>query len=408
MLILIVMAVPLIRNHQSYFWLLLWIASFLREELIFSVLPLLALAYLLNVQKSSFNKKHILLIPLFSAAILFNHFSYALDKEYKEWLDFTTARLYFTDLTGMDEKKILTEDEYQLAKTWWICDLDLYPAEKIPEAAGTTLDVAKEKIFFKEHFLRRLFAIPYHHPIIVFLALLTLYIVYLEKSRIRKVYYLLFGIGFAMLLLVKDVERVTFPLLLLWWTILMLELLRDKKERLFIIYMPILILYVASQTPWHLITDYQKNEKLVTEFKDLMEREQMQLEISSGFTASWELLTTVLKQNHLLDEKNWVDYSHDLLLSGWFTMHPLCLKQHHITFKGVKRKYDRYYDWLLDDNTGIIGSKGETKHIRPFLAGNLLRMYDEKLAEPGCHHEVKVADESEHFIIHQIVKVCKE
>ncbi|HHH37640.1 MAG TPA: hypothetical protein ENK77_03380, partial [Epsilonproteobacteria bacterium] len=277
MLILIVMAIPLIRIHQGYFWLLLWIASFLREELIFSILPLLILAYFLNIQKSSFSRKKVLLIPLFSAAILFNHFSCALDKEYKEWLDFTTARLYFTDLTGMDEKNILTEDEYQLSKTWWICDLDLYPSKKIPEAAGTTLDVAKEKIFLKEHFLKRLFAIPYHHPVIIFLALLTLYIVYLEKSSIRRVYYLLFGIGFAMLLLVKDVERVTFPLLLLWWTILILELLRDKRERLLVLSMPILILFVASQTPWHLITEYQKNEKLVQEFKELIEKKQMQL-----------------------------------------------------------------------------------------------------------------------------------
>ena len=109
-----------------------------------------------------------------------------------------------------------------------------------------------------------------------------------------------------------------------------------------------------------------------------------------------------------MDEKNWVNYNDDLLLSGWFTQHPLCLKQHNISFEGVKRKYDRYYDWLLASNTGIIGAKGETRHIRPFLANNLLRMYDEKYAEPGCHHKVKKVDESEHFIINQIVKVCKK
>ena len=139
----------------------------------------------------------------------------------------------------------------------------------------------------------------------------------------------------------------------------------------------------------------------------LLAKNPMQLEITSGFASSWELLTTVLKQNHLLDEKNWVDYNDDLLLSGWFTMHPLCLKQHNISFEGVKRKYDRYYDWLLDPHTGFIGSKGETKHIQPFLANNLLRVYDEKLAEPGCHHEVRKVDESKHFVIHQIIKVCK-
>ena len=406
-LMLIVMAIPLIKKHQGWFWLLLWVASFLREELILSVAPLFILAYMLSIRKSSFTKKNLIPILIFVSGIAFNHLSPALDKEYTNWLEFTKARLYFTDLTGMDEKKILTSDEYELAKTWWICDLDLYPAEKIPLAACTTLDALKDKLFYEKELARRVFAIPYHHPVIIFLALLTLYLIYREQNYLRKGYLLLFGIGFAMLLLVKDVDRVTFPLLLLWWMVLILILLRKREGKLLTLSMPILLLFVALQTPWHLLAEYEKNESLVKEFKTLLAKNPMQLEITSGFASSWELLTTVLKQNHLLDEKNWVDYNDDLLLSGWFTMHPLCLKQHNISFGGVQRKYSRYYEWLLDSETGFIGSKGETKHIRPFLANNLLRMYDEKLAEPGCHHEVRKVDESEHFIIHQIVKVCQ-
>jgi len=359
-------------------------------------------------RKSSFTKKNIPFILLFAAGIAFNHFSPALDEEYSKWLEFTNARLYFTDLTGMDEKKILSDDEYKLAKTWWICDDALYPIDKIPQAAGSTLDALKQKLLYEKELLRRIFAIPYHHPIVLLLALLTLYLIVIEKSWARKGYLLLFGVGFEMLLLVKDVGRVTFPILLLWWMILILELLRTKREKLLNLLLPILILFVALQIPWNRLTQYEKNEALVKEFKALLRKNPMELEITSGFTASWELLTTVLMQNHLLDEKNWVDYNQDLLLSGWFTMHPLCLKQHHISSDGIKRKYDRYYDWLIDPHTGIIGSKGETKHIRPFLADNLMRMYDEKMAEPGCHHEVRKVDESEHFIIHQIVKVCQE
>jgi len=407
-LMLAVMAIPLVRKHQGYFWFLLWLASFLREELILSVLPLFLLAYILSVQKDSFHKKNLILIVIFGAGIAFNHLSPVLDKEYSQWLEFTKARLYFTDLTGQDEKNILSEDEYELSKTWWICDTELYPADKIQLAAGTTLDALKEKLFYEKELPRRIFSIPYHHPVIILLALLTLYLVYYEKSYMRSACLLLFGVGFAMVLLVKDVDRVTFPLLLLWWMIIVLDLIRNHQQRLLNISLPIIILLVISQVPWHKLTKYSHNEALVKEFKSLLKKNHMQLEITSGFTASWELLTTVLKQNHLLDETNWVNYNHDLLLSGWFTMHPLCLKQHNISHNGIKRKYDRYYDWLLDKNTGIVGSKGETRHIRPFLAHNLLRMYDEKLAEPGCHHEVKAVDESEHFIINQIVKVCPQ
>lgn len=405
--LLIVFAVPLIPNHQFFFWFLLCLASFLRVEIILSLLPLFILAYMIFMQKAFFTSKNILMIFLFVIAILTNHYSSSMNKEYKEWLQFTKDRLYFTDLDGPDKNHILTDDEYQLARSWWICDLSLYPVDKISPAAGSTIDVVVYRIFSKNSIINLLRKI-YHNKMLIILILLTAYIVFLEKNNFRRSYLILFMLAFFALLLVRDAQRTTFPIIMLWSMILFLEYLKRNKMILLNTLLLSLFIYIMIETPWKKVTNYHQNEQLVREFKDLVNRNNMKLEIPSGFTSSYELVVTVLKQNHLLQEKNWVDYNHYLLLSGWFTMHPLCLKQHDISFKKVKRKYNTYYEYLLDDKTGIIGSKGTT-HINPFLANNLLRMYDEKFTQgTNCLHKVKVVDQSNHFIINQIVKVCED
>ena len=405
--LLIVFSVPLIPNNQFFFWFLLYLASFLRVEIILSLLPLFILTYMIFMKKTFFTSKNIFIILLFAVAILTNHYSSSMNKEYKEWLQFTKDRLYFTDLDGPDKNHILTDDEYQLARSWWICDLELYPVDKIPQAAGSTIDVVTYRIFSKNSILKLLRKI-YHNKILIILILLTAYIVFLEKNNFRRSYLLLFMLAFFALLLVRDAQRTTFPIVILWSMILFLEYYKRNKIILLNSFLLSISIYIIIETPWRKVIDYQQNEQLVKEFKDLAHRNNMKLEIPSGFTSSYELIVTVLKQNHLLQEKKWVDYNNYLLLSGWFTMHPLCLKQHDISFKKTKRKYNTYYEYLLDSKTGIIGSKNTT-HINPFLSNNLLRMYDEKFTQgTDCLHKVKVVDQSNHFIINQIVKVCEQ
>ncbi len=405
-LLLVVFAIPLITSYQSFFWFLLFLASFLRENIIISILPLVILSYMIRIKKISFSKKNILLAFFFIALIVGNHLSVSLDKEYKEWLDFDKSRMYFTDFGGLDKHQILTNDEFQLARSWWICDLDLYPVEKIPQAAGSILDVVQEKVS-RPNFFLNLAARIYHNKFLALLLLLTAYIVYLEKNNLRRGYYILFVIGFLTLFMVKDTQRTTFPLLMMWSVLLFFELSEKRKDSLAKGLLTVLLLFVMIQIPWIKVIHYKQNEQMVSEFKDCMNRNSMQLEMPVGFTASWKLSTTALMQNHLFQEKDWIEYHHDLLLSGWFTTHPFFFKQHNISFKNIKRKYDSYYEYLLDSNTGIIGDlKGKT-HVNPFLSDNLLRMYDEKFAKgSGCYHKIKIVDQSEHFAIRQIVKVC--
>ncbi len=407
-MLLIVFTIPLIKGHQALFWFLLFLASLLRVELIFSVLPLVILAYMIRIEKTSFTKKNLLLALFFVTAILINHLSVSLDKEYKEWLDFSKSRLYFTDLSGIDKHHILTNDEFELSRTWWICDLDLYPVEKIPQAAGSIRDILQEKVS-RPNFLRLFAYRIYHNKLFALLLLMTAYIVYLEKNNLRRGYYILFAIGFLTLFMVKDAQRTTFPLVMMWSTLLFFGFLEKRKDLMMKGLLFVLLFFIAIEIPWGKVTHYQKNEQLVTEFRDLVNRNNMQLEMPAGFVASWEISAEVLKEGHLLKEKDWLDYNRHFLLSGWFTMHPLFFKQHNISFKNVTRKYNSYYEYLLDSNTGIIGDLKGKKNIRPFLTDNLLRMYDEKFTKgSGCYHKVNIVDKSEHFAIRQIVKVCDE
>ena len=85
--------------------------------------------------------------------------------------------------------------------------------------------------------------------------------------------------------------------------------------------------------------------------------------------------------------------------------HSYFYRTHDISFKEERRKYKTFYEFLIDENTGFIGSKIGN----PAMSSAILKMYDEKYVhEENCHHEIKVLDESEHFSITQIIKKCEE
>jgi len=404
-LLLVVFAVPLIRNHQAWFWILLFLASLLRVEMLLNVAPLILLAYLIVVRKNSFTKKNIIVMFIVLVGMTANYLTSSLDKEYKEWLTFQKARIYFNDKKGTNKKHILTEEEFQLVRSWWICDEGLYPLEKVMKAAGSNLDVIQD-IVLTPHAILWVLRKGYHNKILILLSLLTLYMLYLEKNNLRRSFYLFFTMGLFALLLVKDVPRTTDPMIMLWGMILFLGLLNERKEICAKCLLLFMTLFTISETPWEKVRDYQENEQLVHEFKELVGRNShMKLEPASGFTLSWKGVRTAVKQNHLLYEKDDIDFNHHFIHAQWFAMHPLFFKQHDISHKGIQRKYNSYYEYLLDKNTGIIGSKDKVT-MNQFLVNNLLKIYDEKFAEPGCRHKVEMVDQSEHFMINRVVKVC--
>lgn len=411
-LIFVVLIVPLIRDKQLYFWILLYIVSLLRIEMIVNISPLILLVYLMLVQKSFFNTKNSIFVFVLIGGITLNYMSSSFNKEYTEWLTFQKARIYFNDKKGTNKKHILTDDEYNLVRSWWINDLDLYPVDKVVEAANSNIDVILDIVLTKDA-IKKALRKAYNNPILILLILLTLYSIYIEKSNIRRGYYFLFIIGFFSLIFVKDVQRTTIPVILLWSVWLFMILKHRHKELLTKVLLMALIVFIVSDTSWTKVINYKENKILIDEFKTLVNKNKhMKLETPSGFFSPWILTRELFMQNHLFYEKEGLNYNGNLVLAHWFTMHPLFFKQHDISFKGVKRKYSNYHEYLLNENTGTIGSKGKIGFnsfgFNPFLTNNLLRMYDEKfITNSECHHAIKIVDESEHFIIKQMIIQCQ-
>ena len=413
-LLLIVMAIPFIRHHQVYFWFIVWIASFLRSQIIISLFPLIMIAYFTMVIKVKPRRKEILLSSLFIILALSTHFSYKLNSTYNEWMEFTEKRAYFTDFGGAPIHNNLTTDEFHLARTWWIIDQDLYPYKKVMADAGSTIDIIRHRF---EHLppKRYIAFIFQSHSSLYLLFLLSLVVSLYYQSFLKLIGYIAFGSVVILLLIVKDVDRVTMPILLMWWSMLLsdLWLLKSRKwlpiQKALLLSSLVWVLYfLINDVPWNRLKDYYKREALVKELRNLLKNNQMQLEITTGFTSSWEYLIETIMQNHLFDEKNWIDYYDDLLLQGWLSRVPLVYKQHNISFNGVKRKYEHYHDWLLDPKSGFLGSTGETRHIQKFLQDNLMHLYDQKFPQKGCKHKVIPVDITQHFIIHRVTKLCQD
>jgi len=82
--------------------------------------------------------------------------------------------------------------------------------------------------------------------------------------------------------------------------------------------------------------------------------------------------------------------------------HPYFYKSHHIS-RDKKRKYASYYDYLIGSESAFIGSKERDEKINARILG----MYDKLYGEKGeCVHKIKGIDESEHFSVVKVERVC--
>ena len=404
-LLLIVLAVPLIRDHQIAFWSLILLASFLRINMMVSLLPLLGIIYLLLFNKESLTIKKVITILILLSAVLFNNFSPSLDHDYKEWLQYTKARAYFIDLNGIDKKDILSEDEKIISYTWWVQDEVLLPTEKVIQSSGSSINAITDRVTNLN--IKDILGIFYRHKLFIFLVLLTIYIVFKEQKNRDRILYLLFSIGLLTLPIIRDVDRVTFPLVFLWSILIFLKLLKEQKITLLKSFLLIAALVLLVELPVSRVIHYQDRENFKNEFLDLANKHPMKYEIPYSFPRDYDSnLGKVLNQNHFFNEHQWISvYNDKLLLPSWIIRHPYFYKSYDISTKDEKRKYKTYYEFLMDENTGFIGSKRSNS----LTNSTILKMYNKYYSvKKNCCHTVKIIDESEHFSITQIIEKCEK
>ena len=400
-LLLIVLAVPLVRRHQILFWGVFLFATLLRDTIVLSVSPLLALGYLYYFDAKYFNLKRSAGVAFLILLIVATIFSPKSDKTYQEWLDFYHARVYFVDLHGRDEKGIMNEDENLIANSWYIQDESLLPSGKIIAAAGSELDVIVNRLTHMK--LRHVLSKLYHHKILFVLLPVTFYLLFFVRiNRRKKALLILYVAGFFTLFFIRDVNRVTYPLVFLWMILLMDELLRQKKRRKEVFAMiaaatVAMIIDLPIYNRMHSPTAMEHKRELL----ELMKRHDYMYEPGLGFPVNMNsALVDAMSQNRLFEEKDWI--SGYILPAGWMSRHPFFYKSHHIG-KAPGDRYYTYYDYLISGESAFVGSKNRNEKMNRKVLG----IYDRIHGEKGrCRHRIVRIDQSENFSLVQIKREC--
>ncbi|BBG65173.1 hypothetical protein NNO_0470 [Hydrogenimonas sp.] len=399
-LLLIVLAMPLVKRHQILFWTLFLLASLLRDTIIVFVLPLIAVGYAIFFDKNYFSKKRFFAVLFLVAAVLATILSPRFDTEYQKWLSFNFAKGYFKDLHGKDVKNILTDDEKLIANSWYAQDESLLASEKIIAAAGSQLDLVLHRLTHLEP--RQILSKLYHHKILIILLLATFYLLfYTQMSKTKKVLYAVYIVGFFTLFFIRDVNRVTYPLIFLWIIFLVTDLWKLKKRREICGVFFTASLLLALDLP--IYNQQHKKQKLgyEKELVSLMKKHDLMYEPGLGFPLRINsFFVDAVSQNRLFDENHWI--SNYILPAGWMCRHPYFYRSHNITWD-KKRKYSSYYDFLIGEESAFIGSKerDEVKNAR------ILGMYDRLYGKNGeCVHKIKIIDESQHFSVVKVERVC--
>lgn len=404
---LLITAILFIQNKFTLFISLLIIASFLRTGMLVTFLPILLLSIAL-LYKFPLKKSHIAFLMLFFIILAINVLSPKINLQYSNWLTFNKAKSYFIDLRKEDKHNILTLEQKKLLKLgWWIQDEGLLPSEKLKESAGSEAVVLQDSIarlnikYFNTH----------RYTYFMYLLLIMIFILGIVRKKYLILYLVLFS-AIMFVIFTKDVERTTIPLLFLLLITLIASVSRIKKSKYHLsiayTFLALSVFILVLMLPRQFSTRYKYYgyaKPLKKEFLNLLKTSQKECEMSINFPTPFSRASIVLMGNKLFDEKHWISFKDTPLLpTGWLSRHPFFYKSHHITTVDENRKYKNYYDFLMDNKTAFIGSKGLIINDN---SNNILSMYDKIYNQDNkCKHEIKIIKTSQNFAISQIINNC--
>lgn len=400
-LTIMALALPLVRLQPVVFWVLMVLASLYRDSIVLNVLPLLIVAYLLSLDRYFPVRIQVFSAVAAIAAMATIIWSQNLDENYVKWMKFNDARSYFKDFNGYDSKGVLSQDELQIVRSWFIQDDALVSTEKVIAAAGTPNDMLIKKVLHLS--IYDILRLIKHNPIFIILFMGTLYYLYrYEKRWSRRILYMAFAGGLFMLLILRNVDRVIVPMYLMWLVLLWYDFLNKKEKK---VIMSIAVFFSVALV-FKIFGIVQKNSiksLYNSELRTLLVK-PYRYEVAIGFPQRvTQQLIYALSANRLFDEKNWI--SNFILPAGWMARHPYFYESHDITAYGVKRNFPDYYQFALHENTVFIGSE----KINFYLTGIVLKRYNKLFGKNGkCLHKVQYIDSSKNFSLVKFFKECNE
>lgn len=403
-------AVGLLKKDLYISLLFLFLAFLLRSDIMFITLPYYIVSYFILRDSYKLNVKEFLFLLFIIALIAISLYIQYNDKFYIEWLQFNKARSAIIDLKILNvPNNFFTTIEQICYQVGWFQDETLLNTNKLISTTPSFLDVLNNNLpkLSISHLIAWIKLYKFNYLIYILLSATFIILLFIKINNIRKISIVIFTFGVILLLLTRDVERVTVPLIIMWLYIIY-ETIRVNKafSNVFLI-ATVYILYTYMKPILH-YNHYIENSKLLKEAKELIVSSKKACEVSVNFPTSYSnKLNTILYSYYLFHEQNWLQINNkEILPTGWLVRHEFFYKTHNISDKYTKRKYNNYHEFLVDKTTAFFGSKRLVKNSKPFEL--LLKEYDNLYLKDNhnCHHQVSIIKESKHFAISQIQIVC--
>lgn len=384
------------RDDIIKFSILLLFASLLRTGITINLFPFILIAYLIVAPKILINRRKFLILLIIWFAIFLNISLTSLDIQDAEWHSFNSARAHLHDFKGEPKKNTLSKEQMILIHDWWVQDEKLLPAQQVISSSPSLAHIALKqlKVLNMSHILNH-----NYKYFILFLMLITLFLALSNLHNKKFILYLLFLVGFILLLQIRDKDRVTILLMMIWALIIFLDIQkRYFLSSLFLSITLILLLYYLYTMPR--IIHYPNTLK--NEAIKLIQKSELIVEASITFPTFWGTTQLLFGNNILFNEHDWLTFGkHSILPSGWLSRHSFFYDTHNINPNG----YKTFYEFLLSDKTGFIGT-----HVMNTSkeAKSILNMYDQHYLEnTSCHHTFTTIQKSKHFTITKMQVICK-
>jgi len=399
-------AVGMIRTNLLVSFTLIFLASLLRTDIMIMLIPYYLVSYFILRDALSLNKKELFSIALLIILVASPLVIQKQDRFYTDWLAFNKARSSIVDIGVMGvEKDFFTPEEWFCAEIGWWQDKELLPTKKVVAATPTLTNIIQSYIPKIDllHFIKH-----YKFKHWFWLLLATSLLVMIFNARKKRVVMMvpLLVIGVVLLLILRDVERVTVPLIMLW-AYVMFESLKSYRSISIILLLSftyIFYYYSSSQLGYRY---FQENMALQKEARQLLAKSNKSCEVSNAYpTAFSHELNIVFQANYLFHENSWLRLDDkEILPGGWLSRGKYFYITHHLSDSYIKRRYPTYHDYLIDDKTAFFGSR---RLVKSKSYDTLLNAYDKRYLKkkPNCKHKTFIVDESKHFSISQIRVDC--
>ncbi len=399
-------AVGLIKRNLLLSFAFIFLAALLRTDIMLISMPYYVVSFFILREQWSIGKKEILGLFLLISLVATSLFVQKQDHFYNEWLSFNKARASIVDMGMMDVKKdyFSKEEMFCIQAGWWQ-DSDLLPSDKIV-ATTPKLSAILQRNIQKIHLIDFVKSYKFKHWL--WLLLTVSIVLMLLQLRSKKTLFIpILALGVILLLITRDVERVTVPLIMLWAYVLFesFKSYRIPNTIFLALFTYIFYYYSSGQLGYRY---FKESTLLQNEAHQLIAKSNKVCESSINFPTGFSNeVNMIFKANYLFHENNWLQLNNkEILPSGWLSRNKFFYMTHNISDTETQRKYSNYHEYLIDNNTAFFGSKMliPDKSFKVYLLGAYDKLYLKD--KPNCKHKTFIINESKHFAISQIRIDC--